>query len=665
MRKFSKTKGIIIFLGISLAFSLISSVNLSMDLETYDVLDEIKIKNPKNSGGYSESFIHVDGSIPNNWSYTALNFEWCSGNGTWSNPYIIENITIDASSSPTGSGIYIANSKTDYFIIRNCTVYNAASAQQDAGIKLENTNNGTLVNNNCSNNGENGILLLLTCVNNTIYKNTVNNNNFGGIYLWADCSINILSENIASNYGTSYQDMGIILMNNCNSNTILRNNINGNTQIGIDLDSDCDSNKFIQNNITNSNRGVYIDTNDCNNNLFYRNNFTGNAINAEDLAFNQNNWDNGSIGNYWDDYEGIDVDDDGIGDSPYTFMVGQDNYPIWNDGPHIIIINSPNPGDVFGSMAPSFNVSINFPIFNTSWYTLDNGLTNYTFEGSYGIINQTEWDTLEEGFVSIKFYVNNTIGNFSCAEVTILKDLQVPVIEINSPINNFVFGELAPVYAISVEELNLDKNWYTIDGGKTNITFMKLSGIINQTLWDTIPNGYVTLRFYAIDQADNIGFEEVVVIKDVPYNLLYVDIIDQSFTSTEFIVTFTVQSEIGQGIINATFQIWWNDSDVSENVVKLGNGLYSVSLKPITVAPGDNPILLKMMVSAFGYEDKLFETYLAVDPEILGKQTGKRAEGVPLITITIIAVIITAAGIGLTSVAIIILRKKNRVGKVI
>jgi hypothetical protein len=42
-----------------------------------------------------------------------------------------------------------------------------------------------------------------------------------------------------------------------------------------------------------------------------------------------NIWDNGTTGNYWSDYVGQDVNNDGIGDSPYIINENnQDNYPL-------------------------------------------------------------------------------------------------------------------------------------------------------------------------------------------------------------------------------------------------------------------------------------------------------------------------------------------------
>jgi len=271
---------ILLIFGFFLAVSSITSinnfradnVNNGMSVEDND---NTTLKSLKQAGYWNNfSFIHIDG----NWS-TAAGYAWCSGDGSWGNPYTIENITIDATSSVTRSGIYIINSKNDYFIIRNCTVYNSGSVGIDAGIKLENTNNGMLTNNNCSNNRNDGILLLSDCDNNTISGNIVSDvvapNQEVGIELNQGCDGNTISGNTAS-YNTWF---GIILDDSCINNTILENTVTYNDDSGIRLSTDCDNNT-ISGNIANENWGHGIELDDCGNNIvsgnnIYENHFSG------------------------------------------------------------------------------------------------------------------------------------------------------------------------------------------------------------------------------------------------------------------------------------------------------------------------------------------------------------------------------------------------------
>ena len=69
------------------------------------------------------------------------------------------------------------------------------------------------------------------------------------------------------------------------------------------------------------------------NNLFYHNNFVNNYVNLmynwNPEMSNINYWDNGEEGNYWSDYNGVDANGDGIGDTPYTiYYKNVDRYPL-------------------------------------------------------------------------------------------------------------------------------------------------------------------------------------------------------------------------------------------------------------------------------------------------------------------------------------------------
>jgi len=108
---------------------------------------------------------------------------------------------------------------------------------------------------------------------------------------------------------------------------------------------------IIRNNtITGNNIGIKIENlfeTEAIGNIFNKNNLLNNNVHIIDKNHNR------FFGNYWDDYQGYDLDNDGIGDSPYPFNNGMDLCPFiekseWDSGenhpPLLPIITGPNSG---------------------------------------------------------------------------------------------------------------------------------------------------------------------------------------------------------------------------------------------------------------------------------------------------------------------------------
>lgn len=235
---------------------------------------------------------------------------------------------------------------------------NILSSYNFFGIYLYSSSDNSITNNiiqNCSSsniNRPNYRAIYLygrygNCNNNTLSKNTIRNikgwfdehpNGYSifpafGIYFYSSNN-NIICDNaIIENNLT----IGIRLYQS-DTNIISDNIIRKNELQGIDLhrsQSNIISNNTIKDHywyydFLERGFGIEISTGSFNNQI-YHNTFINNIEgNAGDVC--NNIWDNGypSGGNYWDDYDGIDENGDGIGDTPYDIPGGdnQDRYPL-------------------------------------------------------------------------------------------------------------------------------------------------------------------------------------------------------------------------------------------------------------------------------------------------------------------------------------------------
>lgn len=317
----------------------------------------------KTSATYSVKKIHIDDTNPLlDWNYTKHTYDWCSGNGTRYDPYIIENVEVV--SNETGVPcLLIANSDV-YFVVRNCSFSNSTDGF-GGGILFDNVSFGQFIDNEVVNN-EAGLFVddSFDCLfsDNLFYNNSfiaviigesedieLSDNEISdsqiGVALGLSKYITILNNEIyeceagltyfsAHKYtaiGNNIHDNGMGYGSMGSDFSLFSGNTLNNNNMSIYVMGDNYKNVFTENIIRNSTQyGILVEDASNIDNLFYKNYFYTNNISAIDNG-TLNYWDDGAIGNYWDDYDGVDADGDGIGDTPYnvTGSAGSiDHYPI-------------------------------------------------------------------------------------------------------------------------------------------------------------------------------------------------------------------------------------------------------------------------------------------------------------------------------------------------
>jgi len=266
---------------------------------------------------------HANISIIGNSQFNNTNFPSngvVSGNGTISNPYVIEGWDIG---TWIADGIYVEGT-TVHFIIRNCyshatsiptghaaiflndctnaTIRDNNCSYQDYGIHLyqssgvtiinntcwhsigiyleTSSNHNVIENNNCSN-GYNGICLYYSSNNNTVRENECNlntglygiclnesdyntvsdnscNDNRGISSIVCAISVNMSANNTLINNSCQNGDIGIQLSSHSTHNAVINNSCESNLYENLELDYSSGFNSLIRNRCTQSNRGITI-----------------------------------------------------------------------------------------------------------------------------------------------------------------------------------------------------------------------------------------------------------------------------------------------------------------------------------------------------------------------------------------------------------------------
>lgn len=216
---------------------------------------------------------HAAIAIASDYQFTAENGV-CSGSGTFEDPYVIADWEIDAGEDAYGIRIHGTSRP---FVIRNVAVSGAARAGISLSYVRNATIEGCLVEANFT-----GVLL-----------------NFCTFVRVRGCTMEKNTDGLRLLFSSENQILDSVFRDN-------------DTALWFDASN---SNDVWGNLIARSDMGAYLNLASTENS-FLENAFVDNVHNA--FSDEPNFWNDDEGGNYWSNFAAVDVDGDGIRDTPYT-----------------------------------------------------------------------------------------------------------------------------------------------------------------------------------------------------------------------------------------------------------------------------------------------------------------------------------------------------------
>jgi parallel beta-helix repeat protein len=267
------------------------------------------------------------------------------------------------------NGIYMLNSSQ--ITVKNSDIYD----NKDGGISLIDSSENTLEDLNIYSSGDYGIYLTEDPIDrkgssfNSIANVQITDNTYG---IFIRFSRNNTIENATVQF-----NVNAIITQECENLVINNSNISNNDFYAISFIGTSES--YITNNeLVNNYYGIFLLA-PSTNNIVHHNIIKDHTQYSYGVSLS-NSWDDGSEGNYWGDYDGIDSNSDGIGDDLYPISpFGQDRFPL---------VDFYNTRFKILSTSPQ-NDSTLVPISTSIKFFLSEGAVKQTFEGNISIFPST------------------------------------------------------------------------------------------------------------------------------------------------------------------------------------------------------------------------------------------------------------------------------------
>jgi parallel beta-helix repeat protein len=257
-----------------------------------------------------------------------------------------------------GNGLYLNGSNRN--ILQENTAYNNTDGfslwESDGNTLTANTANNSVVGFSLWESDGNTLTAntahdttfgfdLTMSIGNILEANTANNNKWGFTMFessdttFRDNAANSNDEGFAFQYSNENTLQGNTANNNnwhgfrldySNGSILEANTANNNTHSGFVFRLSS-NNILTGNTASNNDHGMCVRNTPSSNNRIYHNNFVNNTLQSHPIENSVNTWDDGypSGGNYWSDYQGVDANGDGIGDSPYVIDENNiDQFPL-------------------------------------------------------------------------------------------------------------------------------------------------------------------------------------------------------------------------------------------------------------------------------------------------------------------------------------------------